>query len=246
MPPSSDSFLLRLRSADPDRFFCTLFAPADKREALALLYLFNHELARAHEVASEQLLAMIRLQWWREVVEGASRKHEVATPLSAALEAGVFAREDLLALIEAREAGAELEDASSFHAYARGTGGRLARIAGKLLGADFAGGGRSRHRLRHFRYSARDLPAPAGRHVGRRTHRPCQGPACRQAAAHRPGRGAARRLRPARSGPPLRPARPCRPHVRSSRRAYWAGVNAPPVNASATCHNRAPACASSA
>lgn len=136
MPPSSDSFLLRLRSADPDRFFCTLFAPADKREALALLYLFNHELARAHEVASEQLLAMIRLQWWREVVEGASRKHEVATPLSAALEAGVFAREDLLALIEAREAGAELEDASSFHAYARGTGGRLARIAGKLLGAD--------------------------------------------------------------------------------------------------------------
>jgi len=136
MPPSSDSFLLRLRSADPDRFFCTLFAPADKREALALLYLFNHELARAHEVASEQLLAMIRLQWWREVVEGASRKHEVATPLSAALEAGVFAREDLLALIEAREAGAELEDAASFHAYARGTGGRLARIAGKLLGAD--------------------------------------------------------------------------------------------------------------
>jgi len=136
MPPSSDSFLLRLRSADPDRFFCTLFAPAGHREALALLYLFNHELARAHEVASEQLLAMIRLQWWREVVEGASRKHEVATPLSAALEAGVFAREDLLALIEAREAGTELEDAASFHAYARGTGGKLARIAGKLLGAD--------------------------------------------------------------------------------------------------------------
>ena len=136
MPPSSDSFLLRLRSADPDRFFCTLFAPAGQREALALLYLFNHELARAHEVASEQLLAMIRLQWWREVVEGASRKHEVATPLSAALEAGVFVREDLLALIEAREAGTGLEDAASFHAYARDTGGKLARIAGKLLGAD--------------------------------------------------------------------------------------------------------------
>jgi len=136
MPPSSDSFLLGLRRADPDRFFCTLFAPAGQREALALLYLFNHELARAHEVASEPLLAMIRLQWWREVVDGASRKHEVATPLSAALDAGVFAREDLLALIEARELGAELEDAASFYAYARGTGGRLARIAGRLLGAD--------------------------------------------------------------------------------------------------------------
>src|SRR5271165_4395269 len=120
MPPSSDSFLLRLRRADPDRFFCTLFAPSGQREALALLYLFNHELARAHEVASEPLLAMIRLQWWREVVEGASRKHEVATPLSAALEAGVFAREDLLKLIEAREAGTELDDAAAFYAYARG------------------------------------------------------------------------------------------------------------------------------
>jgi phytoene synthase len=136
MPPSSDTPLLRLRRADPDRFFCTLFAPADKREPLALLYLFNHELARAHEVASETLLAMIRLQWWREVVEGAERKHELATPLSAALKAGVFAREELLALIEAREAGLDLPDSEAFYAYARGTGGRLARIAGKLLGAD--------------------------------------------------------------------------------------------------------------
>ncbi|MBB5372577.1 squalene/phytoene synthase family protein [Acidocella aromatica] len=136
MPPSSDSPLVRLRRADPDRFFCTLFAPADQREALALLYLFNHELARAQEVASETLLAMIRLQWWREVVEGEERKHELATPLSAALKAGVFARGDLLALIEAREAGLDLPDSEAFYAYARGTGGRLARIAGKLLGAD--------------------------------------------------------------------------------------------------------------
>ncbi|MCB5943415.1 squalene/phytoene synthase family protein [Acidocella sp. KAb 2-4] len=138
MPPSSDSFLLRLRRADPDRYFCTLFAPAAQRDSLALLYLFNHELARAHEVASEPLLALIRLQWWREVVEGAERQHELATPLAAALRAGVFARDDLLALIEAREQETALLDADSFLAYARGTGGRLARIAGKWLGADSA------------------------------------------------------------------------------------------------------------
>ncbi len=136
MPPSSDTPLTRLRRADPDRFFCTLFAPADQRDSLALLYLFNHELARAQDVASETLLAMIRLQWWREVVEGAERKHELATPLSAALKAGVFAPEDLLALIEAREEGLNLPDMAAFYAYARGTGGRLARIAGKLLGED--------------------------------------------------------------------------------------------------------------
>jgi phytoene synthase len=138
MPPSSDpTFLSRLRHADPDRFFCTLFAPAGSREALALLYLFNNELARARDVASEPLLALIRLQWWREVVEGQRKKHDVAAPLSDALEAGLFQAEDLAALITAREAEAdEIADFPAFCAYARGTGGRLARIAGKVLGAD--------------------------------------------------------------------------------------------------------------
>lgn len=135
---SSSDLLLRLRAADPDRFFCTLFAPAEKREALALLYLFNHELARAREVASQPMLALIRLTWWREVVEGQRKLHEIATPLSAALEAGIFQPEDLLALIEARarEAESEIPDLDNFLDYARGTAGRLARIAGKYLGAD--------------------------------------------------------------------------------------------------------------
>ncbi|WP_297492136.1 squalene/phytoene synthase family protein [Acidocella sp.] len=138
MPPSSDAPLLsRLRHADPDRFFCTIFAPPDKREALALLYLFNHELARAREVASEPVLALIRLQWWREVVEGERKKHDIATPLSAALEAGWFEPEDLAGLITARMAEADdIADFPAFLAYARGTGGRLARMAGKWLGAD--------------------------------------------------------------------------------------------------------------
>jgi phytoene synthase len=138
MPPSSDlPFLSRLRHADPDRFFCTLFAPPDKREGLALLYLFNNELARARAVASEPMLALIRLQWWREVVLGERKKHDIATPLSNALEAGWYEAEELEALITARGAEAdEIADFPAFLAYSRGTGGRLARIAGKVLGAD--------------------------------------------------------------------------------------------------------------
>jgi 15-cis-phytoene synthase len=137
MPPSSD--LLRLlRRADPDRSFCTLFAPAPQREGLALLYLFNHELARAREVASEPILALIRLTWWREVVEGEAKHHEIATPLRAALAAGWFDPADLAALVTAREAEAdpEFSDAEAFFSHARGTAGKLARIAGKYLGAD--------------------------------------------------------------------------------------------------------------
>ncbi|HET9148702.1 MAG TPA: squalene/phytoene synthase family protein, partial [Acetobacteraceae bacterium] len=76
-----------VRRADQDRFLGAIFAPAALRERLILLYAFNHELARAREVASEPAIALIRLHWWREVVEGAARAHEVASPLRRALEA---------------------------------------------------------------------------------------------------------------------------------------------------------------
>jgi phytoene synthase len=135
---SSSDLLLKLRRADPDRFFCTLFAPAGKREVLALLYLFNNELARAREVASEPLLALIRLNWWREVVSGQPKHHEIATPLGQALDAGLLPRQALRDLISAREIEAEPEipDFAAFIEYARSTAGRLARIAGNFLGAD--------------------------------------------------------------------------------------------------------------
>jgi len=81
-----------VRRADYDRWFCTLFAPGGKREGLWLLYAFNHELARAREVGREPMMALVNLAWWREVVEGAQREHEVAGPLGAALRAGGFER----------------------------------------------------------------------------------------------------------------------------------------------------------
>jgi phytoene synthase len=135
---TSSALLVHLRRADPDRYFCTLFAPAAKREGLCLLYGFNHELARAREVASEPGLALIRLTWWREVVDGAAKHHEIATPLGQALRAGDFSRADLAALIDAREMEVwpEIPDCDAFMNFARGTAGRLARVAGTFLGAD--------------------------------------------------------------------------------------------------------------
>ena len=129
-----------VRRHDPDRFLTTLFAPPNKREALFLLYAFNHELARAREVTSEPTLALIRLHWWREVVEGTSRRHEVAGPLGTALDAGVFDPADLLAMIDGREAEAEpsIATLADFRAYVLATAGGLAVAAGRLLGADNA------------------------------------------------------------------------------------------------------------
>jgi phytoene synthase len=126
-----------VRRHDPDRFLTALFAPPAKRDALLTLYAFNHELARAREVTAEPPLALIRLQWWREVVEGAMRRHPVAEPLHAAIRTGALAQDDLLAIIDAREAEAEpgFATAQAWLAYLLGGAGGIAVAAGRLLGA---------------------------------------------------------------------------------------------------------------
>jgi phytoene synthase len=125
-----------LRRHDPDRFLTVLFAPPERRETLITLFAFNHELARARDVASQTLLALIRLQWWREVVEGEAKPHEVATPLFAMIADGRLDRATLLTLIEAREIEVD-GDFPTMEAWARwllaGAGG-LAVAAGLALG----------------------------------------------------------------------------------------------------------------
>jgi phytoene synthase len=126
-----------VRQHDPDRYFCTLFAPAARRDALFTLYAFNHELARALEVSREPGLSLIRLQWWREVVEGSAKRHEVATPLAALIAAGEVPVAELLSMIEAREAlaGDAPETLAAFMAAMEAGPGALAVAAGAILGA---------------------------------------------------------------------------------------------------------------
>ncbi|OJY65276.1 MAG: hypothetical protein BGP12_18945 [Rhodospirillales bacterium 70-18] len=124
-----------VRRHDPDRFLTALFAPPERREALFVLYAFNNELARARAVASEPMLGLIRLQWWREVVEGTARRHEVATPLAAELHAGRLPRAALLAMIAGREAEADpsIPTLAAWLAYLDATAGALAEAAGFAL-----------------------------------------------------------------------------------------------------------------
>jgi len=129
-----------VRRHDPDSFLTALFAPAALRETLLVLYAFNHELARARAAVSQPTLALIRLQWWREVVEGAPRRHEVATPLAEGIRAGRLDRAELLALIAGREIEAEpaIPSFSAWRSYLLATAGGLAAAAGHLLGAPAA------------------------------------------------------------------------------------------------------------
>ena len=59
-----------LRAADQDRFLSTLYASADLREPLSILYLFNAEIAAIRDRIHEALPGEIRIQWWRDALAG--------------------------------------------------------------------------------------------------------------------------------------------------------------------------------
>ncbi len=75
-----------VREGDRDRFFATLFAPADKRPHLFALYAFNLEIARIRDSISEPALGEIRLQWWRDTLQGEARGNVRGNPVAAALD----------------------------------------------------------------------------------------------------------------------------------------------------------------
>ncbi|MGB3250003.1 MAG: squalene/phytoene synthase family protein, partial [Tabrizicola sp.] len=61
-----------VQRGDPDRFRAVMAAPVEARAQLFPLYAFNLEVARAPWVTQEPLIAEMRLQWWRDVVENAA------------------------------------------------------------------------------------------------------------------------------------------------------------------------------
>jgi len=94
-----------VRMADKDRFLATLFAPAEKRGPLFALYAFNAEIASVRERAREPMPGEIRLQWWRDVINGESAGEAAANPVAAALTDTIarfsLPKPPLIGLIEA-------------------------------------------------------------------------------------------------------------------------------------------------
>jgi phytoene synthase len=134
--PVGDPIVALVRRHDPDRFLTALFAPPEHRNALLTLYAFDHELARAREVTTEPYLALIRLQWWREVLEGERRRHVVATPLGALLDSGRLDPDVLLPIVDAYEIEAQpcIETLADWRNWLLAGEGGIAAVAGRLLG----------------------------------------------------------------------------------------------------------------
>ncbi len=131
-----------VRAVDYDRYLSVLFARRDKRAALFALYAFNYEVAKTAEAVSEPTLGLIRLQWWREAIEGifegAPRRHDVVLALSNAIDAFALPRLLFDGLIDAREqdlSGAPFAAPSELENYADATSGHLMRLAARIVGA---------------------------------------------------------------------------------------------------------------
>lgn len=133
-----------VRQYDADLFHAALFAPEPGRERLMVLYAFDVELSRAAETPSETLIARMRLQFWREVLESAgagapARQHEVAEPLHRLVTEQKLPGADLAALVDARELELQgVMDEARFAAWLDGRFGALARLAVALLAGDSA------------------------------------------------------------------------------------------------------------
>ena len=145
----------QVRANDPDRYYATLLAPAEKRPALHALYAFNLEVARVRESVSAPLPGEIRLQWWRDVLDGEAAGEAGGNPVAAALLAAIEANRlpgrALIALIDARVFDLyddPMPSPNDLEGYCGETSSALIRLAGLILaggqdpgGSDAAGHG---------------------------------------------------------------------------------------------------------
>ena len=131
--------LAELRDLDRDRYLACLLAPAEHRADLAALYAFNVEIARLRDVVREPMAGEIRLQWWRDALDGPNGTrtgHPVADALRAAIARHNLPLPALHAMIDARVFDLyddPMGNRATFEAYAGETASALIQLACLIL-----------------------------------------------------------------------------------------------------------------
>lgn len=97
-----------VRAHAKDHFLASLFAPAERRPYLLALYAFAIEIAHVKMLVTEPITGAIRLQWWREAIDGLREAEAAASPVMIALQDAARRTDISLApltgAIDAREA----------------------------------------------------------------------------------------------------------------------------------------------
>jgi phytoene/squalene synthetase len=130
-----------VKTADQERFRATMAAPVPAREVLFPIHAFCLEVAKAPWLTKESMIAEMRLQFWRDVlqekIDGKDpRAHEVARPLAGVLD--VDAAKALDATVTARQwdiYNDPHDDVAAFKAYLTNSYALPLVQASRLLGA---------------------------------------------------------------------------------------------------------------
>ncbi|WP_394689288.1 phytoene/squalene synthase family protein [Hoeflea sp.] len=135
-----------LRAADIDRYLALLLMPQAVQTDLATLYLFNAEIAAIRDRIREPLPGEIRLQWWREVLDGERAGEAEAHPLASSLLEMIVRRglplSPLSGMCEARVFDLyddPMPDRTSYEGYAGETASALLQLTAYLLDAEASG-----------------------------------------------------------------------------------------------------------
>ena len=131
-----------LRKGDPDRFRVAMAAPPEARARMLPILAMNVEVSRAPYLTKEPMIALMRLQWWRDAVAEAvagkpPRAHEVAAPLAKVIADWGLPEESFERLITARQWDIEekgFADDAAFRAHIAATGGELVWLSAAALG----------------------------------------------------------------------------------------------------------------
>ncbi len=152
-----------------ERYWGCLFAPAEKRGALYALYAFDHEISRIGQAVREPMAGEIRLQWWREVLEGNRAEEAASHPVAAALLKSIAQAQlpvpRLLAAVDAHTSDLYDESLADFEEYGEATKGGITVLAALILGAR---GEAVEHIARHAGLAR--LAADAARETEARAH----------------------------------------------------------------------------
>ena len=133
-----------IRRVDPDRWLCTRFIGdvAARADVLAL-YAYDYELGRAQKVASNSLVAEMRLAWWNEALDEIfdgrpMRRHPVAEGLARAVRRRALPRQPLEAMIDGHIEllGQTPVDEAAAERWASLAQGTAAELAAKVLDPD--------------------------------------------------------------------------------------------------------------
>jgi 15-cis-phytoene synthase len=128
------------RQGEPDRYLAALLAAEPQRSALLAVAAFSAELRRVPAQVTDPGIGEIRLQWWRDAIEGfgsgAKSGHPVADSLGQAVATFHLPPALLLAMTEARAFDLyydPLPDDASFDGYLSKTEGVPFELAFRIL-----------------------------------------------------------------------------------------------------------------